>query len=234
MIKFKTKIKEDGISPVVGVMLMLVVTIIIAAVVSAFAGGITTTTGKPPTMAMDVTIKNTGYASTSYILFTIQSVSEAISTRDLRIVTSWASADGQHGGNTTMSNMTNTVFGSNKYNSPLGFGSGVTSEGAYQQGSGSYDPGQWFGNYSLRTGTIMRNSPGYSGTWGSGTCSGYGCNGATLSPYVYSSSADYTDGMQAVLGENWNATRPGDVVTVRILHIPTGKMIFDKQVVVVG
>jgi len=31
--------KDDAVSPVVGVMLMLVVTIIIAAVVSAFAGG---------------------------------------------------------------------------------------------------------------------------------------------------------------------------------------------------
>jgi FlaG/FlaF family flagellin (archaellin) len=32
--------KEDAVSPVVGVMLMLVVTIIIAAVVSGFAGGL--------------------------------------------------------------------------------------------------------------------------------------------------------------------------------------------------
>ena len=36
----KTEQKDDAVSPVVGVMLMLVVTIIIAAVVAAFAGGL--------------------------------------------------------------------------------------------------------------------------------------------------------------------------------------------------
>lgn len=40
--------KEDAVSPVVGVMLMLVVTIIIAAIVSAFAGGLAGTTAKAP------------------------------------------------------------------------------------------------------------------------------------------------------------------------------------------
>lgn len=35
---FKTK--EEAISPVIGIMLMLVVTVIIAAVVSGFAGGL--------------------------------------------------------------------------------------------------------------------------------------------------------------------------------------------------
>lgn len=39
---------ESGISPVVGVMLMLVVTIIIAAIVSAFAGGALSGTSKAP------------------------------------------------------------------------------------------------------------------------------------------------------------------------------------------
>ena len=40
--------KDDAVSPVVGVMLMLVVTIIIAAVVAAFAGGIATETKATP------------------------------------------------------------------------------------------------------------------------------------------------------------------------------------------
>lgn len=43
--KFK---KDEAVSPVVGVMLMLVVTIIIAAVVSAFAGGISSSQEKVP------------------------------------------------------------------------------------------------------------------------------------------------------------------------------------------
>jgi hypothetical protein len=40
--------KEDAVSPVVGVMLMLVVTIVIAAVVSAFAGGVAGDQNKVP------------------------------------------------------------------------------------------------------------------------------------------------------------------------------------------
>jgi len=40
--------REDAISPVIGVMLMLVVTIIIAAIVAAFAGGTTSGTQKAP------------------------------------------------------------------------------------------------------------------------------------------------------------------------------------------
>ncbi|MFA5294815.1 MAG: type IV pilin N-terminal domain-containing protein [Methanoregulaceae archaeon] len=42
------RMNNDGVSPVVGVMLMLVVTIIIAAVVSAFAGGLGGSTEKAP------------------------------------------------------------------------------------------------------------------------------------------------------------------------------------------
>lgn len=42
----------DGVSPVVGVMLMLVVTIIIAAVVSAFAGGMQSSNEKAPQLTI--------------------------------------------------------------------------------------------------------------------------------------------------------------------------------------
>jgi flagellin-like protein len=45
---------ERAVSPVVGVMLMLVVTIIIAAVVSAFAGGLAGNTRAVPTASIDV------------------------------------------------------------------------------------------------------------------------------------------------------------------------------------
>lgn len=53
--------KEDAVSPVVGVMLMLVVTIVIAAVVAAFAGGLAEDTSKIPVASFkaDVTAKDT-------------------------------------------------------------------------------------------------------------------------------------------------------------------------------
>ena len=46
------KMKEDAVSPVIGVMLMLVVTIVIAAVVAAFAGGIATDTEPTPSVVL--------------------------------------------------------------------------------------------------------------------------------------------------------------------------------------
>lgn len=53
----KSMKKELGVSPVVGVMLMLVVTIIVAAVVATFAGGITSSEQIAPTSNFDVSYK---------------------------------------------------------------------------------------------------------------------------------------------------------------------------------
>lgn len=45
--------KEDAVSPVIGVMLMLVVTIVIAAVVAAFASGVVTDANPAPSVVLD-------------------------------------------------------------------------------------------------------------------------------------------------------------------------------------
>lgn len=58
--------RDDAVSPVVGVMLMLVVTIIIAAVVSGFAGGLVGSTQKAPqasVSAVDFVIKDVRYTT---------------------------------------------------------------------------------------------------------------------------------------------------------------------------
>lgn len=56
MLKKHCSSQDPGVSPVVGVMLMLVVTIIVAALVAAFAGGIETTTEAAPTASLDVSL----------------------------------------------------------------------------------------------------------------------------------------------------------------------------------
>jgi len=82
---------EEAVSPVVGVMLMLVVTIIIAAVVSGFAGGLVSNgQSKSPTLSMDVQIVNTGSYIGSGFSANVRSVSQPISTKNLKIVTSWS------------------------------------------------------------------------------------------------------------------------------------------------
>jgi hypothetical protein len=40
--------------------------------------------------------------------------------------------------------------------------------------------------------------------------------------------------MQAILGTNWNVLRPGDIVNVRIMHVPSGTMLYNSPVTVEG
>lgn len=54
----KAERKEDAVSPVIGVMLMLVVTIIIAAVITGFATDLSKDTDKTPMVLFDVQYNN--------------------------------------------------------------------------------------------------------------------------------------------------------------------------------
>ncbi|MDV0443139.1 hypothetical protein McpCs1_05070 [Methanocorpusculaceae archaeon Cs1] len=246
--------KDDAVSPVVGVMLMLVVTIIIAAVVSMYAGGLIGSAEKAPTLTMDVTIKNTGYYATSVFEAKVMSVSEPIATKDLKLVTSWKASNktvtGTHSktgadlidgnisiGGTTVTSAGN-VFGWGSgggfegMTAPWGYGNGVQSGNSGKPN----DKEQQFGNYTLLGGTVMTAWPagqsgGYVTTTGG---SGYG----TTNQYYYDEGAwaysegTTVDGMQAVLGENWQYLRTGDTVNVKLIHLPSGQTIYDKNVVV--
>ena len=57
--------KEDAVSPVIGVMLMLVVTIVIAAVVAAFSSGLTTSETTGPSTVLSVTMSAAAVPSTN-------------------------------------------------------------------------------------------------------------------------------------------------------------------------
>ena len=90
----KTEQKDDAVSPVVGVMLMLVVTIIIAAVVAAFASGVTADVEKAPNTVLDVKIYE-NYMN-SYPSIQVKSIGgEPISTEDMVIKFSWTGNDGK-------------------------------------------------------------------------------------------------------------------------------------------
>jgi archaeal type IV pilus assembly protein PilA len=107
----------------------------------------------------------------------------------------------------------------------------------------------WFGNYNLQAGTVMFARPfggklGGQATGSSNFTVGYGltnrydytygvdpsgASGATLNPYP-----DSIDQMQAVLGNNWNMLRSGDVVTMKVVHVPSGRVIWQKEISVEG
>jgi len=225
---------EDAISPVVGVMLMLVVTIIIAAVVSGFAGGLMGDQKKSPTIAMDVSIKNTGSYGSSIFQANVISVSDAIPTQDLKLVTSWTNSTGGTGGATVTK--AHNVFGwsgagfPSAGTAPWGYGPGVVASNSGKPGEAS----QQFGNYTLLGGTTMMAWPaGQGGGYGASAGStGYGISTAgQYTGWIY--TADTTvDGMQAVLGPNWETLKTGNIVNVKLIYVPSGATIFNKDVVV--
>lgn len=84
-----------------------------------------------------------------------------------------------------------------------------------------------WGNYTLVGGTHFRGQP-----------TNYGNSQTTRYQYVDSGTyyvyATDMDMMQAVLGKEWWKLRSGDIVKVKIQHVPSGKLIFDKDVIVEG
>jgi len=215
-------------------MLMLVVTIIIAAVVSAFAGGLSTGSKAAPVASFECHITNTGSWGDSMFDLGVLSADKAIPTKDLKLVTSWTNASG-YPVVTTINGaampVNNCYYGTYKYNVPLGFGPGVNQTSM----AGSYYTDQFFGNYSLMSGTHMHNSAaGYSTFTG-----GYGVTPSTRYQYTDGSYHLYAgsgkvDGMMAILGNDWYQLRAGNVVNVQLIHTPSSKVIFDKDITVEG
>lgn len=78
--------RSDAVSPVVGVMLMLVVTIIIAAIVSSFAGGLGSTSEKAPVATLAIKM----FAGPNEKNVTIEHLGgDPLATKDLQIVSSY-------------------------------------------------------------------------------------------------------------------------------------------------
>jgi archaeal type IV pilus assembly protein PilA len=239
---------EDAVSPVVGVMLMLVVTIIIAAVVSGFAGGlIGSNNQKSPTLAMDVKIANSGSWIGSGFSAFVTGVSEPIQTKDLKLVTSWKTTNRETGaaimgGNISKANVANFdcyigMKTSNRRQVPAPFGHGTGVAGIQDTTNMANYTQQHFGNYSLIVGTNMEAMPygstsgtAIGGAVGTSDSGGYG----VTTPYTYTAGGSYTtdmiDATTAILGRGWENLRTGDIVTVRVVYVPTGSTIFNKDI----
>ncbi|WP_338093467.1 type IV pilin N-terminal domain-containing protein [Methanorbis furvi] len=153
--------KDDAVSPVVGVMLMLVVTIIIAAVVSQFAGGLITTQKATPSASIKTTIDADDLSFSMKVL----SVSEPIDTANLKLVTTMAKNGVLYTG-TVVPSASKTYYDAG----PFGLGMKINGTGftvGYDEATDSggessskyawsqENIGQWFGNYSLYNGVSM-------------------------------------------------------------------------------
>jgi len=201
---------EQAVSPVVGVMLMLVVTIIIAAVVSAFAGGLSGDTKKAPQAVIDANIKynvadGMGDRSTK-IDFKLVS-GDPLPTKDLSIITYYTNSSGI----TLKHEQTPSSHAIDLYAGTSSAGHGYTSRvpALYNVAKGwAFNEQQHFGNYSWVAGDII-STGGDPGTADLLGMSG-DWDGSLLDP-------DF---------------RTGSIVDIKILHVPSSKYLFDKEVVV--
>jgi len=225
-------------------MLMLAVTIIIAAVVAGFSGGMIGTVQKTPNLILDVKIVNSGFWTTSGFSAIVVETSRPIPTRDIKIVTSWTivnrtTGELETGGSTVMpdvDNINHDVCNANQWTptdpsiaAPFstGFNSGRV-ESQYQ-----------FGSYTLVPGSTM-SAPTqhclclcfYDSTCptASNNCIDSGAYG-TRQQYAYPDPT-FIDAATAVLGEGWQQLRAGDTVNVKVIHTPTNKILFNKNVLV--
>lgn len=197
---------EDAVSPVVGVMLMLVVTIIIAAVVSAFSGGLGSAQKTAPQSSIDVDImddKNIGMGMViCQMEFTLLS-GDSIPTKDLSIITYYTNNSGNtYRHEQTASNPLVDLYGGGTYNVRVPFLNDM------RYGYSKDAPETWFGNVTWMPGDVLTTNSD------AGTADLLGL------PY---STAD------GILDPDFGR---GSIVDVKILHIPSEKYIFDKEVVV--
>ena len=204
------RMNNEAVSPVVGVMLMLVVTIIIAAVVSGFAGGLAGDAKAAPSASIDVKIDTAAGDGmggvTSKMTFEMLS-GDSIPTKDLEIITYFTNSTGYvyKTSHTASSDLFSPYGGSDLTKLPFLNDMAVTG--------GSTNAAAHFGNFTWSTGDIM-------------TCGNRRMVGEFL-------GLDWTAGVYPAPDTiDEAAFKPGAVVDVKILHVPSGKYVYDKEVIV--
>lgn len=205
------KRNDEAVSPVVGVMLMLVVTIIIAAVVSGFAGGLAGGAKAAPqasiAVKIDTAMDDWMGGMTTKMTFTLLS-GDPIPTKDLEIVTYYTNASGytykhRQGASSEMVDLYG--YGTNYARVPY------LNDARY--GFAGNNSAVDFGNYTWKTGDVLStgNVPGTATLLGIGFIRGVWPNQDTFSDPDFG---------------------PGSMVEVKILHVPSGKYIYDSEVAV--
>ena len=193
-------------SPVIGVMLMVVVTVILAAAVSSYSSGMVSTSSTAPTAVFDVKIEKDaiGDMGPDYP-FSYISIKEI--TGD-SIQTKDLKIITIDAGNNVTEVLPNS--GNTDYNYTYATTTYVTGTSPYwnnpSDGMFGTNPDKDFGNYTVKSGVVMVADE-------------------------YNNYVGAT-GMDAMFSE-WNSVKDGDWVTVRIIHIPSQKVIFQTEVEVI-
>ena len=222
------KKSDDAISPVIGVMLMLVITVVIAAVITTFATGIVTDTEPAPTAVLDVKIKSNVQVLQDEVHggltgpdFWITHVSgDSIDTRDIEIRTSWTDQYGNYHQSTysaaEFKEKHTAVKGRNQPMYAKVKGSFSNTE------YGSKSLNYYFGDAILTPGIKLTATADYLTLDANNMRSPF-------MDVIFDSSGKYLDdnklGIMKYLPK-------GTAVNVMILHVPSNKAIYDKEVTV--
>lgn len=220
--KTDLKKRDDAVSPVIGVMLMLVVTIIIAAVISGFAGGVMTSQEPTPSASFDVSLTDDSLS------LTVRSISEEISSKDIAIVLSKAGQTRK-----LVPGASTVPFGFNIVETGTkGFhdNENVTTARddpkiSETNAAHASNSNQWFGNYTLKAGSRMSASTNaFIDVLGVPLPEGFSKVSYTKSEFL-----DLTDDQwKGVFGENVNEGG-GDKNNTAVLSIKSGQKITDRS-----
>jgi hypothetical protein len=211
---------ETAVSPVVGVMLMLAITVMIAAIVSAAAGGLSGTEKKAPSAILDVSIYAAKvYGGYSMPSMTIKHISgNVLQTKDLQLITyyrtpSGTTVKGSLSGQAAIKGNDScpSAFKADKFVGVLFlFDENRFGTDTIQDSDKGY--ASWFGNASatFRPGDILVTP--------AQLCGGP-CNNPSME-YLFPG---------VIFPDDFPA---GSVVSVKIIHVPSGQIIYDKDVVI--
>ena len=216
--------KEDAVSPVIGVMLMLVITIIIAGVVTAFTSGLVDANSVSPNAYFDVKIKINENAvnDDDYCIMTIEHLGgESIDTDELEILTHYSYNSFTNTGGVLkpvrVSATTSSVTTATQLTQS---GSKTKTVVPYLSDVGVGVPGDVavnFGVFTFSSGDVMT-----TGTT-AGTARVLGFGGTSTSP-------SYSTLTNAIKKGNSNGFGSGSIVEVQILHKPTQSILFKDEV----
>jgi FlaG/FlaF family flagellin (archaellin) len=238
MMKMEKGRTDPAVSPVVGVLLMLVVTIIIAAVVSGFAGGLAAGQSKPPVATLDVQVIalgnyggmppwGDGYYTPGMIIKHLSG--DPIATKNTKIVTFFRNQSdnkmyqGELYGEVPVAGDDDwNAYGSSQYCAPLF----INDQNRFTDGTISDTTdgkSNWFGNESaiLRTGDTLVSPHGFVGNYNDNTGPDEPHVNVGLNKLTALNCTDSNTGFSM-----------GSQITVKVIDVPSGKAIFEKEVMI--
>lgn len=214
IVKKEQKDRDSGVSPVIGVMLMLVVTIIIAALVTSFVGELGGNTEKVPSAALSVKIiSNGGPDKDQYVMLIEHLGGDPIVTSEMKIASLTTFRDSATGKPVEFQNDVT----SNHKKVKLNFdGNSTEVRIPYLVDPTKGKPGDAavdFGNFVFMPGDVLS----------SGTTAGTG---------VESGGYSRTTSMLGFSIDNYKdkGFGRGTSVDVKIVHIPSQKLIYSDRV----